>query len=82
MVTVPRTSSPSQATAVSGSVLVIRISPNSPRWRASDSGSLSSAHSSGGDFTRVRFAWTSDIDHPIRPCPRDPFRLLGPGGAM
>ena len=33
----PLACSPSQATAVSGSSLVILISPNSPRWRASDS---------------------------------------------
>ena len=33
---------------------VMRISPSSPRWRARASGSLSSAQSSGGDFTSVR----------------------------
>ena len=55
--TVPLASSPSQATAVSGSSLVIRISPKEPfRWRASASALLHSAHSSGGDLTRVRLA--------------------------
>ncbi len=54
--TVPLARSPSQATAVSGSSLVMRISPNWPRWRASDAASLHSAHNSGGDLTRVRLA--------------------------
>ena len=54
--TVPLTCSPSQATAVSGSSLVILISPNWPRWRPSDAASLHSAHNSGGDLTSVRLA--------------------------
>ncbi len=55
--TVPLTRSPSQATAVSGSSLVILISPKDPRkWRVNDDGSLHSAQSSGGDLTRVRLA--------------------------
>src|SRR2546423_1407526 len=62
MVTVPQISSPSQATVVSGSRLVTRISPKSPRCWASVSGSLSSSHSSGGDFTSLRCAWISGID--------------------
>src|SRR5207302_7034023 len=60
--TVPLASSPSQATAVSGSSLVIRISPNDPaRWRARDSATLHSAHSSGGDLTKVRLASCSFV---------------------
>src|SRR4051794_21993464 len=58
--TVPLARSASHSTRDSGSTFVIRISPNSPRWRARDSSSESSAHSSGGDFTRVREAW-SDV---------------------
>ena len=54
--TVPLARSPSQATVVSGSTRVMRISPNSARWRPSESSLLSSAHSSGGDFTRRRVA--------------------------
>ena len=54
--TVPLACSPSQATVVSGSNRVIVISPTSPRWRASDAASLTSAHSSGGDFTSRRDA--------------------------
>ena len=57
--TVPRARSPSQATAVSGSSLVIRISPNWSRWRASEAASLHSAHNSGGDLTSVRLATCS-----------------------
>ncbi len=52
--TVPLAAAPSQATAVSGSSLVMRISPNAPRCRASDAASLHSAHSSGADLTSVR----------------------------
>ena len=52
--TVPLAAAPSQATAVSGSSLVIRISPNAPRCRASDAASLHSDHSSGVDLTSVR----------------------------
>ena len=59
--TVPLAPSPSQATVRSGSSLVILISPNAPRWRASRSTSLSSLQSSGGDLTRVRFAVKSCI---------------------
>ena len=59
--TVPLACSPSQATVVSGSSLVILISPNSPRWRASDCATLHSAHSSGGDLTRVRLALCSSV---------------------
>jgi hypothetical protein len=50
----PVTSGASHSTVVSGTVLTILISPNSPRWLASEAGSLSSAQSSGGDLTRVR----------------------------
>jgi hypothetical protein len=59
--TVPLAPSPSQATVRSGSSLVILISPNAPRWRASRSTSLSSLQSSGGDLTRVRFTVKSCI---------------------
>ena len=59
--TVPLACSPSQATVVSGSSLVILISPNSPRWRANDCATLHSAHSSGGDFTIVRLALCSSV---------------------
>ncbi len=52
--TVPLARSPSQATVVSGTRRVIRISPNSPSRLASVSGLLRSAHSSGGDLTSVR----------------------------
>jgi hypothetical protein len=55
--TMPLACSPSQATVDSGSTRVIVISPNAARWRVSASTSDTSAHSSGGDFTRVR--WTS-----------------------
>ena len=58
--TVPLARSASHSTRDSGSTCVIRISPNSPRWRASEPSSDSSAHSSGGDLTRVREAW-SDV---------------------
>src|SRR5207248_5066679 len=54
--TVPLARSPSQATVVSGSSLVILISPNLSRWRCSDCASLHSAHSSGGDLSSVRLA--------------------------
>ena len=57
--TVPLAAAPSQATAVSGSSLVMRISPNAPRCRASDAASLHSAHSSGADLTSVRLLWCS-----------------------
>src|SRR5205085_1349900 len=49
---------PSQATIVSGSTRVIEISPNSPRRRARDSGSLTSAQSSGWDLTSRRLTCT------------------------
>ena len=52
----PLARSPSQATVVSGSSRVILISPISPRCFASDAASLTSAHSSGGDFTNRRDA--------------------------
>ncbi len=65
--TVPRAMSPSQATAVSGSSRVMRISPNSPRWRARAWGSLISAHNSGGDFTRVRCARDSTMTALVSP---------------
>ena len=54
--TVPRAISPSHVTVVSGTSRVIRISPKAPRCRANASTSLISAHSSGGDLTRVRCA--------------------------
>ena len=61
-----------------GPPCVIRISPNSPRWRASEPSSDSSAHSSGGDLTRVREAWSERhggsfrhaADPSSRPCAR------------
>ena len=52
--TVPLAPSPSQATVLSGSSLVILISPKASRCLASRSTSLNSLQSSGGDFTRVR----------------------------
>ncbi len=66
--TLPLACSPSQTTFVSGSSRVMRISPNSPRWRASASASLSSFQSSGGDFTSRRCACTWGIGGTIRPC--------------
>src|SRR5882762_3684003 len=39
------------------------MSPRSPRWRASRAGSLSSAHSSGGDLTSVRCTSEEIIAH-------------------
>ena len=59
--TVPHARSPSQATVVSGSRRVMRISPNSPKWRARASTSETSAHSSGGLLTRVLCARGSCI---------------------
>ena len=72
LVCAPSAASASQSTARSGSVRTMRISPSSPRWRASVAGSLSSAHSSGGDLTRVRC--TSEetlIAHVVRAGSRD-----------
>ncbi len=54
--TVPLARSPSQATVVSGSTRVMRISPNSERCLRRVSSLLTSAHNSGGDFTRRRCA--------------------------
>ena len=68
--TLPFARSPSQTTLVSGSSRVMRISPNSPRWRARAAASLSSVHSSGGDFTSRRCACTWGIGGTIRPPPR------------
>ena len=44
----------------------MRISPNSPRWRASAPASETSAHSSGGDLTRVRLASSAGIGDELR----------------
>ena len=68
--TVPLARSPSQATVVSGSSRVMVISPTSPRWRAREAASLTSAHSSGGDFTSRRDAWIAGIADGVRrrPC--------------
>jgi hypothetical protein len=73
--TVPFARSPSQTTIVSGSTRVMRISPNSPRWRASASASLSSVHSSGGDLTSRRFACTWGIGGTIRLSPAPVLRV-------
>jgi hypothetical protein len=54
MTTLPLVSPACHSTRCSGSTRVMRISPNSPRWRARAAGSLISAHSSGGDLTSVR----------------------------
>ena len=54
--TEPDARSPSHSTTDSGSVRVMRISPNSPRWRVKAATSDSSAHNSGGLLTRVRVA--------------------------
>ncbi len=79
--TVPRARSPSQTTVVSASSRVMRISPNSPRWRARVLTSLISAHSSGGDFTRVRCARGSGIgircSPPATAIPASASRLQG-----
>ena len=64
----PVARSPSQTTVVSGSTRVILISPlSSPRWRPNVAGSLSSAHSSGGDLTSVRCACVSTMLPTVSP---------------
>ena len=79
--TTPLTSPASHSTLVSGSVLVMRISPKSPRWRASASGLLSSVHSSGGDLTRVRCTSVETLIAPRferrreSPSPRRPLQF-------
>ena len=73
--TVPRARSPSQATVVSGSRRVMRISPNAPRCPARAPTSLTSAHSSGGLLTRVLCARGSSIAAELRPRPAHSSRV-------
>jgi len=65
----------SHSTVFSGSTWVMRISPSSPRWRAREAGSLSSAHSSGGDLTKVRCTSDEIIGRPFRARRADSFSV-------